>query len=98
MSGGMIMCLAKDCPDPGAVTGILSDPETRDVVQIDEDGFSILHPLRERVNGSPFDCPVNKALIAMPGPPAPPGRYRAAIGEDGILNLDVIEVTGQESR
>lgn len=98
MSGGLIMCLAKDCPDPGAVTQIISDPETLDVVQIDEDGFSILHPLRERLGGGLFDCPVNRALAAMPEPPALPGRYRAALGEDGILDLAVIEAAGQESR
>jgi Family of unknown function (DUF6085) len=98
MSGGLIMCLAKGCPEPGAVTGILSSPETRDVVQIDEDGFSILHPLRERLGNGLLDCPVNRALLAMPGPPALPGRYRATLGEDGTLDLTAMEDAGQESR
>jgi len=38
--------------------------------------------------------------IIPPGdgaPPALPGKYRAWMGEDGILNLAVIEVTGPES-
>jgi hypothetical protein len=98
MSGGLIMCLAKDCPDPGAVTQIISDPETCDVVQIDGDGFSILHPLRERLDGGLFDCPVNKALAAMAEPPALPGRYRATIGEDGIVDLTVAEITARDGR
>ena len=92
MSGGMIMCLAPGCPNPGAVTHLISQPQSHlDVVQIDEDGFSILHPLRERLDGSLFDCPVNKALLAMPAPPAPPGKYRARIDENGNLDLETLE-------
>jgi hypothetical protein len=98
MSGGMIMCLAKGCPDPGAVTGILSDPETSDIVQVNEDGFSILYPLRERLGGGLFDCPVNKALAAMAEPPALPGRYRATMEEDGMLDLAAMESSDQEIR
>lgn len=88
MSSGMIRCLLKSCPDPMATEKLLGQPESHlDVVQIDEDGFSILHPLRERLGGGLFDCPVNKALLAMPEPPALPGRYRAKLGEDGTLDL-----------
>lgn len=99
MASGMIRCLLKKCPDPMAVEKLLSRPESHlDIVQIDEDGFSMLHPLRERVNGALFECPVNRALLAMAEPPALPGRYRATLGEDGILDLTVIEAAGQESR
>ena len=98
MQPGMIRCLLKGCPDPMAVQKILSQPEFHlDVVQIDEDGFSILHPLRERIGGNLFDCPVNRDILARGAPPALPGKYRAWMGEDGILNLAVIEVTGPES-
>jgi hypothetical protein len=99
MQPGMIRCLLKGCHDPMAVQKILSQPESHlDIVQIDEDGFSILHPLRERIGGGLFDCPVNKALLAMSAPPAPPGRYQAKLGDDGRVDLTVTEVAGQESR
>jgi Family of unknown function (DUF6085) len=99
MASGMIRCLLKKCPDPMAAEKILSQPEPHlDVVQIDADGFSILHPLRERVNGALFDCPVNRALLAMGEPPAPPGRYRATLGGDGTLDLSPAENAEQESR
>jgi hypothetical protein len=82
-----------------AVEKLLSQPESHlDIVQIDGDGFSILHPLRERLDGGLFDCPVNKALAAMAEPPALPGRYRATIGEDGIVDLTVAEITARDGR
>jgi hypothetical protein len=94
----MIMCLAKDCPEPGAVTRIISSTETKDIVQIDAGGFSILHPLRERLGNGLLDCPVNKALLAMSEPPALPGRYQARLGDDGTVDLTVMEVAVPESR
>jgi Family of unknown function (DUF6085) len=81
---GVIRCLNRACPRPMAAQEILDGDLGVDIVQIDEGGFSILHPLRERLGGGLFDCPVNKALAAMGEPPALPGRYRATIGEDGI--------------
>jgi hypothetical protein len=94
MPVGVIRCLLKGCPDPMAVQKILSQPESHlDVVQIDEDGFSILHPLRERIDGSLFDCPVNRRLALLEEPPAPPGRYLAVMGEDGAVDLTVVETT-----
>jgi hypothetical protein len=99
MSSGAIRCLLPKCPDPMAAEKLLSQPESHlDVVQIDEDGFSILHPLRERLGSGLFNCPVNRKLLAMPEPPALPGRYQAKLGADGKLELTVMEVAGQESR
>jgi hypothetical protein len=99
MASGGIQCLLKGCPDPHSVQKILGQPESHlDVVQIDEDGFSILHPLRERIEGNLFDCPVNRDILARGAPPALPGKYRAWLGEDGILNLAPVKDAGQESR
>jgi hypothetical protein len=95
---GVIRCLNRKCPRPMGAQEILDGDPGADIVQIDEGGFSILHPLRERIDGGLFDCPVNKAILAMAEPPAPPGRYRAALGEDRALNLTPVEEAGQESR
>lgn len=91
METGVIRCFAKDCPHPMAAQEILEGDTGADLLRIEEDGFSLLHPLRERLAGGLFDCPVGKALCAMDGPPALPGRYWARMGEDGILDLTVIE-------
>jgi Family of unknown function (DUF6085) len=93
MSGGMIMCLAPGCPDPGSVTGIISDPETNDVVEFTDERFTVLHPLRERLSGNLFGCPVNQAVLALDDPPDP-GRYRARLGENGKLVLEPLPEQG----
>lgn len=93
---GVIFCLAPGCPEPDAAQKVLSDPETRDIVEFTGDDFRILHPLRERIGGSLFDCPVNRACQEMGEPPRDsagrlaPGRYRAWMDKDGILTLDMI--------
>lgn len=89
MQADVIYCLALGCPDPDAAQKVLSDPETRDVVEFTDEDFRILHPLRERIGGVLFDCPVHRACQAVDGPPAP-GRYRAWLDKDGILTLDLI--------
>ena len=93
MSGGLIMCLSRACPDPGAVTAIISDPEFLDVVEFGEDGWRIIHPLRERVNKDLFRCPVHTAVATLEENPED-GRYRASIGEDGELHLEKIPPEG----
>jgi hypothetical protein len=44
-------------------------------VTFDERGFTIEHPIRERIEGSMPDCPLLADLRAAEGPPVPPGRY-----------------------
>lgn len=75
--GGFITCSSLDCADPTAASKILADPETEHIVEISEGGFSIQHPLRERINGRLYDCEFHEELRRQPGPPAKPGRYRA---------------------
>lgn len=95
MSAGMIRCLNRDCPDPGAVTKILSNPETCDVVTFTSGRFTVLHPLRERIGGSLFGCRVHQALLEMDEPPVGgPGRYRAHLGADGKLTLEGLPPEG----
>ena len=91
MTSGLIRCMNRACPSPRAAQEILEGDEGVDIVQIGESDFSILHPLRERIEGGLFDCPVNRYLASLGEPPALPGRYRAVMGEDGIPDLTVVE-------
>lgn len=87
MSGGMIMCLAPECPDPGAVTGIISDPETEHVADITSDGWTLKHPLRERVGDGLFACGAGRALAQFDeaGKLPAPGRWRFRLDADGTF-------------
>ncbi|MCU1679246.1 MAG: hypothetical protein JWM93_4004 [Frankiales bacterium] len=76
-ASGRISCVDIDCPRPYAVDELLSAPETEHVVEFGESTFTVQHPLRERLDGSLFACPVHSAIAALDGPPVPPGRYRA---------------------
>lgn len=71
--GGSVVC-ASNCPRPNAVTEILADPETGHVVEVTEDGWRGLHPLRERLDGELLSCDLSQAMLD--GLPPPPGRYR----------------------
>jgi hypothetical protein len=75
--GGYITCSLIGCPKPGAVSQLLGDWETEHIVVVGEEGFSIQHPLRERLDGELFDCGLHEHMRSLPGPPAQPGRYRA---------------------
>lgn len=75
-AGGHITCSYLRCPDPSAVDTILADPETHHLVTITTGGFTVQHPLRERVAGDLHRCTVHTQIAGLPGPPGLPGRYR----------------------
>lgn len=85
MSGGMVKCLAEGCPDPGAVTKILADRETGHVADVTEDGWTLKHPLRERIGDGLFTCGAGGALarLAEAGALPAPGRWRLRLDADG---------------
>jgi hypothetical protein len=85
---GVIRCLDRQCPNPMAAQKILENADSADLVQIDAGGFSILHPLRERLDNGLFNCPVNMHLAALREPPAGPGFYYARLDEAGLLELE----------
>jgi len=76
-SGGHVTCSLIGCPNPCAADAVLGDRETEHVVVIREEGFTVQHPLRERLKGELFDCGLHSYLTNLGGPPAKPGRYRA---------------------
>lgn len=73
---GHITCSYVECPNPSAASDVLADPEVEHVVEFKEDAFYVLHPLRERLEGWLFDCPVHRQISDLSGPPVEPGRYR----------------------
>lgn len=79
---GFIACLSAGCPRPDAAAAILADCEIAHVVVLDEDAFTIRHPLRERLDDALMECVLHEYIASLAGPPESPGRYRVL--PDGI--------------
>ena len=75
---GMIACTAPGCPRPSAVTDLLQDRETEHVVTFTEEGFTLRHPLKERLDEALMECDLHEELASLSWAPVPPGRYRAS--------------------
>ena len=78
-SGGHVTCRIDKCPNPCAADEILADREIEHIVVLHHDpdeGFTIRHPLRERIADALLDCDLHSFLSQREGPPARPGRYR----------------------
>ncbi len=76
-SGGYVTCSWHKCPNPGAAADILLDHSHHEHIVVLEAGdYRVQHPLRERLNGELFDCPLDAFLHSLAGPPRVPGRYR----------------------
>jgi hypothetical protein len=75
--GGTIACRHSCCPRRYAAAEVLYDQETEHIIVFGETGFTVRHPLRERLGDALMDCELHKDIAAMAGPPVPPGTYRA---------------------
>lgn len=74
--GGYITCRKLACPRPDAVARLLEERESEHVIQFDDTGFTIMHPLRERL-GELYRCELHLHCTSLDGPPGQVGRYRA---------------------
>lgn len=74
--GGYITCSYVHCRQPDAVVDILADPQTEHVVTFYGDGFTVKHPLRERLNDAILSCKLHTFCATLPGPPPQVGIYR----------------------
>lgn len=75
---GWIVCSSHGCPNPGAVHILLADDEVEHIVMfLDDGGFQLQHPLRERLDGALFACTLHQHLCQGDEPDDPEGRYRA---------------------
>lgn len=77
---GNVTCSAEECPAAGRVHSVLQDPETEHIVVLEEEHFTVKHPLREHVE-SLFKCDIHQRLQELDGPPREPGRLL----ERGVL-------------
>ncbi|WP_435582892.1 DUF6085 family protein [Amycolatopsis thermoflava] len=77
--GGFITCSFVHCPRPDAAADILADSETEHTVQFDADGFTVRHPLRERLDDELMSCKLHAVCAGLPGPPPQLGTYRATL-------------------
>jgi hypothetical protein len=76
--GGRIWCGNLLCPQPDAAARILEDAETEHLVTFDGDGFTIRHPLRERLDDELMSCLLHQWCATLrPDLIPPPGAYRA---------------------
>ena len=76
-AGGHVTCRRYGCPNPVAVDDILAWPEHEHIVTFTEEDFTILHPLRERLNHALVNCELHRFCRMGSGPPVAPGTYRA---------------------
>jgi hypothetical protein len=84
------MCCWPDCPRPTAAHEILADRETEHIVDLGTEGFTLRHPLRERLDDALMDCDVH-ARLAAGGPPASTGRFRVRLHT--VEEPDGVELT-----
>lgn len=75
-SGGYVTCSLDRCPNPTAMADLMLDHMSPDhIVHVRETTFSILHPMRERLSGELFACPLHEYMMGLDGPPRAVGRY-----------------------
>jgi hypothetical protein len=74
--GGFVTCRVIGCSDPAAVSKLLEDREAEHVVVFDERGFTVRHPLRERLDDELLRCDLHRYCADLPGPPPILGHYR----------------------
>lgn len=75
-----VVCGWVGCLRPKAATEILCDREIHHVVTFTDDGgYTIRHPLSERLDDALMDCPLQAELVGLDAAPMPPGRYRALL-------------------
>lgn len=79
--GGYVTCSFIRCPRPDAVADLLADRETEHIVTFGEEGFTIRHPLRERLDDALLDCDLHSWCRDLGGPPVQPGKYRARLNQ-----------------
>jgi hypothetical protein len=76
---GDIVCGHALCPRPDAAQTILNDPETEHIAEFTDDGFTVKHPLRERLDDALLTCDLLGHIQRIGlGEHPRAGRYRVA--------------------
>lgn len=84
---GRVWCDNVDCTDDAAVHRLLEDQETEHIVRIGTGGFTIRHPLRERVNDELIRCTLTEHIRWVGHDHMSPGDYRATHDKDAGWDL-----------
>lgn len=99
--GGFITCSLDQCPRPDAASLLLEEMESDHLADFhDDDTFTVMHPLRERLDEKLMTCPLFLYLTNLVGPPVTPGRYRVSyLGAGGPTGAawEFEEITESES-
>jgi hypothetical protein len=76
--GGVLWCASLLCPRPDAAAEILADGEAEHIVSWAGDGFTIRHPLRERLDDALLRCELHLhcGWLLGDGSGPEPGTYR----------------------
>lgn len=77
-----LRCDARGCPRPDAAHEILQDAQTEHVVTFTDDGFTLKHPIKERLDDDLLRCVVHR-WIADHNPELNPGHYRVILDGPG---------------
>lgn len=76
---GQVACSNPHCPDALMIDKVIShEAMEKHVVILDDEGFSIQHPLSERLTDM-TQCDVHKAMHEQDEAPAAPGRYYISV-------------------
>lgn len=86
-----IICMAQGCPRISAAQEILEDAESEHTVQFSGSGFTIRHPLRERLDDKLMTCDLHLVCTGFPGPPDGRGGTFRAFEENGRWILRRLE-------
>lgn len=73
---GRVVCDSVSCPRPSAASEVLADQETEHVVTMALDGFTLRHPLRERLDDALLSCTLHLRLNRGYPSDVAPGLYR----------------------
>jgi hypothetical protein len=76
--GGYVTCSVLTCPEPDAVSTLLDDRETEHIVRLDADGWTVRHPLRERLGDALMACRIHDYLREI-DQPEELGTFRARL-------------------
>lgn len=78
-----LRCDSPGCPQPDAAHVILQDTQVDHVVTFTADGFTLRHPVRERVNDDLLRCEVHRWIFEH-DPGLTPGRYKVVADNTGL--------------
>ena len=73
--GGYVTCSFVQCPNPTAVSSLLEENQPNHVVVIDDETFTVRHPLHERILGVLEECDLHAYMVGLGGPPRQLGTY-----------------------